>query len=195
MVDQEIRTFVAVELPETIKKELVRIQHDLRNPKQSFMKWVDPKGMHLTLKFLGNVKVNLTGPITEALQESCREQRPFSLEIKGLGVFPDHKRPRVLWIGITTGQDFLTGLQKSIDDKLSSLGFIREKRPFSPHITLARVGDRANAQEIADFVKTLQNFSYDKSHSVDIDCVYFIMSQLFPSGAVYTTLAGVKLVD
>jgi RNA 2',3'-cyclic 3'-phosphodiesterase len=193
IIEQQIRTFIAVELPEHVKKELLRIQDDLRNPKQGFMKWVNPKAMHLTLKFLGNTNFSMKERLTRALRESCKGQAPFSLEIKGLGVFPDYRRPRVLWIGITCGQEHLVELQKKIDDKLSGLGFEKEKRPFSPHITLARVGDSANPQEIADFVKSLQKYSYEKSHNVDIDTVYFIRSQLYPAGAVYTTLASIKL--
>lgn len=191
--DSEIRTFVAVELPEDVKSAFLSIQNDLRMPDQNFVRWVAPAGMHLTLKFLGNVDVSRVDQIVNEIRKGCEGQKLFSIQLSGLGTFPGFKKPRVLWIGITDQLNELVGLQKKIDYRLEIIGFEKEKRPFSPHITLARIGDRALSGQLAEFSEKLQSYKYDKKHVVRVDSVNFIRSQLLPAGAKYNTLAEVKL--
>ena len=143
---EQLRCFIAIELPEEIKAGLSRLQAKLK-PSQFPVKWVNPYSIHLTLKFLGNVNADMTGQITEAMAEATPGVSPFQLEIKSLGVFPNPRRVQVIWVGVSGEVDKLLQLQKGIESALAKLGFAPEARAFTPHLTLGRVRDQASAEE------------------------------------------------
>src|SRR4030043_665200 len=97
---EQIRSFVAIELPEEAKKGLARLRRQLERDEHKFVKWVDPQGIHLTLKFLGNIPSKRVTEITEAMKKVAQGGSPFHLEISGLGVFPGQKQARVFWVGV-----------------------------------------------------------------------------------------------
>jgi RNA 2',3'-cyclic 3'-phosphodiesterase len=191
---KEIRTFISIELPEKVKVALTSIQRDLKEPGQNFLKWVSTDSIHLTLKFLGNIDVDKVGQIITAIREAIHLQKPFTIRIGEVGAFPNVQRPKVLWVGINGDIGELIGLQKRLDDKLETIGFVKEKRAFSPHLTLARVGERATLQEIAGFSRKLQNYRTNAKAEAEVSGLSFIRSQLFPAGPIYTTLAEIKFV-
>jgi 2'-5' RNA ligase len=139
--------------------------------------------------------MNDTGKIARAIEEGCKGFGKFSLELSGLGVFPNYKRPRVIWLGVGGQIETLLRLQKRIDDQLELLGFPREKRPFSPHITLGRVRDPISTYEMEECGSLMQSKKYDQKLSLLVDNIKLMRSQLMPTGAIYSQIASVKLSD
>ena len=140
---KQIRSFIAIELPESVKQELVILENQLKERSGINAKWVDPYSIHLTIKFLGNVPVNKIDGILHAMEEAVKSTGPFTLQITGLGAFPNLNRVQVAWVGLTGELDRLTKIQQQVESGLVPLGFAAEKRAFKPHLTLARVRDRA----------------------------------------------------
>ena len=112
-----------------------------------------PTGIHLTLKFLGNIDPHLVDNLLEAMRRSAQGSSPFRLQLSGLGLFPNAKEPWVLWVGVDGDLDPLRGLQERVEEAVVKLGFPRESRPFSPHLTLGRVHDRAHP-DVRERVRT-----------------------------------------
>ena len=190
---QEIRAFIAVELPDEVTSGLHRLQAELKSAGHTFVKWVAPGGIHLTLKFLGNVSSKKVAEITRAMEEACHEGASFQLEIGGLGAFPDLKRPRVLWLGIGGDVDKLVALQQRIDAALGPLGFAQERRPFTPHLTLARLREETSPQCRRDFGELVIKTTFEFNHTISVSSLSLMRSQLLPGGAAYSRLAEVKL--
>lgn len=190
---EQIRSFIAIELPEEVKKGLVRLRGELEREEHTFVKWVDVGGIHLTLKFLGNIPFKQVAQITKAMEEATQGISPFRLEISGLGAFPNLKQPRVLWVGIGGDIDKLSSLQQNIDSALASLGFAREERPFTPHLTLARIRERASPLERKILGELVMSTSLESKYHIAVNAVSLIRSQLTPQGAVYSCLAEIKL--
>jgi RNA 2',3'-cyclic 3'-phosphodiesterase len=192
-METEIRSFIAIELSEDARKALGIIQDSIKKPYRKYLKWVSPSSIHLTLKFLGNIKPDKIDGITEAVKKSCAGINRFDLQITGLGVFPNPKAPRVLWANLKGDIDTLIKLQQLIDDNLLPLGFTREKRPFSPHLTLARINDSAGPQERTEIEIIVSNDINTAITSIHVEAVSLMRSTLLPTGAVYTQLANVPL--
>jgi 2'-5' RNA ligase len=189
----QIRSFVAVELPEEAKKGLARLRKELERDEHRFVKWVDPKGIHLTLKFLGNIRAGQVTQVTEAIREASRGISPFHLEILGLGAFPSVRQPRVLWVGVRGETDKLSRLQQNIDSALAALGFAREERPFMPHLTLARVREGTSGPERRAFSERVGATTFDDNYPVEVETVKLMRSELTRAGAIYTSLSVVRL--
>ena len=144
MSDQTIRSFIAIELPEAVKTGLQQLQTELTLPRYSFVKCVAPEGIHLTLKFLGNISAEKVTDITGVMEQASQEVSPFQLQLTEVGAFPNMRRPRVLWVGIKGEVDKLVSWQQRIDNGLVPLGFAKEARPFTPHLTLARLRENCS---------------------------------------------------
>jgi 2'-5' RNA ligase len=190
---EEVRSFIAIELPEEAKSGLGKLRKELERNEQTFVKWVNPEGIHLTLKFLGNIPFKQVAEITEAMEGAAQGISPFYLEISGLGAFPNLKQPRVLWVGISGELDKLLGLQRNIDSALSPLGFTKEERPFVPHLTLARIRERASPGERRAFGELVVSTSFEDKYHIAADAINLMRSQLTPAGAIYTRLSLVGL--
>ena len=190
---EQIRSFVAIELPEEVRKGLARLRDELERDEHRFVKWVDPGGMHLTLKFLGNIPSKRVTEVTGAMEEATHGISPFHLEISGLGAFPGLKQVRVFWVGIGGEVDKLSKLQQSIDAALAALGFAKEERPFVPHLTLARIRQGASPSERRSFGELVDSTIFEEKYPVEVEAVNLMKSQLTPVGAVYTRLAVVRL--
>ena len=190
---EEIRAFIAIELPDDIREGLGRLITQL-NSNQPDVKWVEPTGIHLTLKFLGYVASNRIAEITEAIADAATGIPPFTLEIKGLGAFPNLNRVRVVWVGIEGKTDNLLQLQKRLDENLDILGFPPEQREFTPHLTLARVRDSASALERQELGQLISAAKAPSIGSFTAKSLSLMRSQLARTGAVYTQLAAVALV-
>ena len=129
---EQIRSFIAIELPDELKAELARLQDKLKSGRISGAKWVDPYSIHLTLKFLGNIVEETVGKVTEAMEAAAEGASPFSLEVKELGVFPNLNRVQVVWVGVVGEVDKLAKLQQSIDSNLTPLALPRNHVPLPP---------------------------------------------------------------
>jgi 2'-5' RNA ligase len=179
-----LRTFVAFTLPkdiaatlETVKASLVAYGFKVR--------WVSLENIHLTLKFLGDIKKKDIDPIAHALRETVAGRDPISFRVSGLGMFPGMHRPRVIWVGLTGEIDRIVDCQQVLDTHLSAVGFPREKRPFKGHITLGRVKGRIRPDRLLEALTTCSAY---ESIPVIVDRMHLIQSDLKPAGASYTAL-------
>jgi len=184
-----IRAFIAIKLPGKITLSISKIQEDLRS--YGFkIKWVRPENIHLTLKFLGNVDRADTEKIGSAISESVKTDTPLSIITKGIGVFPNIKRPRVIWTGVAEQHNRLAGLQGHLDDHLESIGFPREKRPFKGHLTIGRIKQRVDSNRLMEAMKECAKF---EPEAFIVNEIILFKSELNPTGAVYTPLMSASL--
>jgi len=190
---EQVRSFIAIELPDEVKLGLTQLEAQLKSGKQPPVKWVNPGGIHLTLKFLGNVPTERIGSITEAMEKAARGISPFQLEIKGLGVFPNLRRVQVVWVGISGQVDRLSQLQQRIESNLAPLGFAPESRPFTPHLTLARVHDQASPDERQRFSQLITNTKFEAVFTFEVEATSLMRSQLTREGAIYSRISSVGL--
>lgn len=190
---EQIRSFIAIELPDGLKSELVQLEARLKSGGQFGVKWVDPNGIHLTLKFLGNIAADRVEGIVRAMEEAVRGISIFQLKVKGLGVFPNPKRAQVAWVGLSGGVDKLAQLQKSVESKLAPLGFAPESRPFAPHLTLARLRNQVSLDERQRFGQLIAATTFEAACAIDADAINLIKSQLTREGAIYTRIKSVRL--
>ena len=189
----EIRSFIAIELPEEVREGLARLRSKLERDEHRFVKWVDPGGIHLTLKFLGNIPFKQVTEITKAIEEAAQGISPFHLEISGIGAFPNLKQVRVLWVGISGEVDKLSMLQQNMDSALAALGFAKEERSFVPHLTLARIRQGASPSERRSFGDLVGSTIFEDKYHIKVDAISLMKSQLTPAGAIYTRLSVVGL--
>jgi len=187
----KIRSFIAIEIPERIKRDILQIQERLKGTGAD-VGWTRPEGIHLTLKFLGYVEEERLVEIQKAIEEASRGFSPFCIEVAGIGVFPNIRYPRVLWIGIRERDDMLKNLQDSIEREAERLGFERDNRGFTPHLTLGRVRSQKNRDGL---IKALEEFDRIELGSLNVDGISLMKSDLNPRGAVYTEMWKVLLKE
>ena len=190
---EQVRSFIAIELPDELKLELSQLVAQLKSGEPSSVKWVDPYGIHLTLKFLGNVAVNMLGDITGAIEKAAQGIAPFRLEVKELGVFPNLRRVQVAWVGVSGEVDKLSQLQQRIESNLAPLGFIPESRSFVPHLTLARLRDQASLAERQRFGQLITGTRFKAAHSIKVNAISLMKSQLTREGAIYSRISSIGL--
>jgi 2'-5' RNA ligase len=179
-----LRSFIAIELPETVKKALAEFQQELGKCGAD-VRWIRSENIHLTLKFLGNIEEDKADIIAERLKGTCKGHSGFKVNISGTGVFPNKRSPRVLWAGISLNEEIVT-LQEGIEDAMASLGFEREKRRFSPHLTLGRLRSSRGKQAVLDKMDAYRENIFG---IMDVDSVLLMRSDLGPSGAKHTKIA------
>lgn len=190
---EQIRSFIAIELPAELKAQLFELQARLKPGGQPFVKWVDPYGIHLTLKFLGNIAVSRIEEITKATEEAVQETLPFHLDVEGLGVFPNMRRVQVVWVGVGGEVDRLAQIQRRIDSNLAPLGFAVEGRPFTPHLTLARLRDQASLTERQKFGQLITSTGFEAGYSFTVQALSLMRSQLTREGAIYSRVGSIEL--
>jgi 2'-5' RNA ligase len=191
---EQIRSFIAIELPREVKQGLGMLVERLRGVGHPLVKWVEPEGIHLTLKFLGNVASDKLPEIIRVTGEAVQGISPFAVEIRGLGTFPSWQRPQVVWVGVKDEANQLIDLQKNIDAALRDVGFPPEPRFFTPHLTLARVRERAKAGERQEFGNWLCSAKFDSCLDFTVNAISLMKSELTPKGAIYTRLAWIELI-
>ena len=130
-----LRTFIAVDLPAEVVNGSQQLVRKLTKIAPG-VKWVEPKNMHLTLKFLGKMRENETYAICQAISKAVASIEPFEIHFQGAGAFPKLERPRTLWIGVGDGAEQLTALYNAVDDAMADLGIARDPKRFLPHLTL-----------------------------------------------------------
>ena len=184
-----IRSFIAIDFPEETRKALEDIQKELKQCGAG-VRWVKPGSIHLTLKFLGNIQAAQVEDIALAVAQEVRDQPPITLGAAGLGAFPSRRKPRVIWIGMDGEVQRLTRIQAWVENALEPLGFVREKRPFQPHLTIGRVKDRRKLQALIDAMAELKIPEFD---SFDVTEIILYKSDLRPTGAIYTKLHRIPL--
>jgi 2'-5' RNA ligase len=183
------RLFIAVELPPAVLSQLREIQDTLkkRTPPGT-VRWVNPEGIHLTLKFLGDVPVIKRDSIEKALANAVQGHAPFGLAAAGLGCFPNVRRPRVAWVGIHDHAEALVALRNAVETFIAPLGYPTENRPFDPHLTLGRVRREAQQSDIQKLGELIASTLTPDPQRWQVTGVSLIRSELKPTGAVYTRL-------
>ena len=199
-----IRVFLAVEVSQVLRAELATIQQELKHRIEPEMKrgtrisWAQPASIHLTLKFLGDMDEQVIDPLRAALEQVVGGQLAVTVPLERLGVFPHPQAPRILWVG--PSEQWEKGVEArrvveihgAIEEACERVNFLRETRPFSPHLSLARIkmGERHVGAALA------------KSGMLDLpvavgslvmESVVLMQSELKPTGSVYTKLWDVRL--
>jgi len=186
---ETIRTFIAIPLPEHVIEAIGNIQNRIKKTGLT-MRWVKPGNIHLTLKFLGDIRPEMVGPITHCMRTCGNEYAPADLSSKGLGVFPGLKRPRVLWTGINGETDLLKAIQKRLDQSLGETGIPNDQRPFKGHLTLGRFKGHPDSKKLMAALKEFADF---ETGSFSADALHLYKSDLTPQGAVYSVLETISL--
>lgn len=192
-----LRLFVALDLPTGAKAALAATVGQLQSVIPAGVRWVNPAGIHLTLKFLGDTDSGLVTPLLTALGEAAAagDSTPFPLHLDGLDVFPNRREPRGIYAGVGGDLDSLAQAQRRVEQAIVRLGFPQEKRPFRPHLTLGRVRDSvapAARRQIGDTIAR-QAAALSPEYAWTAGEIHLIHSNLTPSGAVYTTLGQAAL--
>jgi 2'-5' RNA ligase len=189
----EIRSFIAVRLPGEVKAALASLQQRLKTAGGDQVKWVEPESIHITLKFLGNISPEKISQVLAVIETASAGVHPFKLEMAGPGAFPSTKSVRVVWVGLAGDLEIMGLLQKRIEDGLVPLGFPAEARPFTPHLTLARVRDFATPAERSKLGQVIENTRSGNKPGFNVNAVYLMKSQLTRQGAIYTEIGAINL--
>lgn len=193
-MNESIRTFIAVAIPEEVKKEIIAAQAELRDQigAENKIRWASPEQFHLTLRFLGNIPATSLQELEAALRAAASSVSPFQLYVAGCGCFPSFANPRVVWAGVTGEIEPLATLQKKIQEATAHLGEPPETRTFKAHLTLARV--KADSMSILRKIGlTTREFKYRPTAEWTVREVQLIRSDLSPNGSSYTVLASIPL--
>ena len=185
-MSESVRSFVAFDMDsESVLKRLTEVQRLLVGTSAD-LKVVEPKNIHITVRFLGNVMADTVEKIFEGMKKV--QFVPFDVKVCGVGAFPDVRYPRVVWAGITGGADKLRGIFAQLEPNLRSLGFAPDQKGFSPHLTIARVRSGRNKAELARLIGENVNYEFG---TVRAACLRLKRSDLTPKGPIYSTLKEV----
>ncbi len=188
-----VRVFVAVQLPAPQRAALEVSVAGLREYGLSNVRWVRSEGIHLTLKFLGDIPTSQIGEATTAVRHSAAESHPFRLQLGTLGVFPNLKGARVLWCGVKGDMESLSKLQEGTESALQLLGYPRENRPFSPHLTLGRIREGGRSSDMTQLQQVLDNCVPRHRESWLVTEVSLMRTTSMPGGSRYDVVATAKL--
>ena len=190
-----VRAFVAVDLPEDVERAMGTAAQILRDARIEGLRVVRPEGVHLTLKFLGDVPESRVEEIGHVVSETVAGHRQFEIWTGGFGAFPNSRRPQVLWVGIEGRLELLMRLEADVDAALGGLGFPMEARPFHPHLTLARLDRRMPAPARRASLDALESTGLTAGMRIRVDTVSLIQSILGRGGARYVRLSTARLAE
>jgi 2'-5' RNA ligase len=180
-----IRSFLAFELPKEIEEIVAQTSLEMRGYGLD-VRWVRPANIHLTIVFMGDVDPGQLSPIEAALEPVCRAQRPFQMALKGTGVFPNRRRPNVIWIGLEGDVEAMSQFRDALQGQLAPFGIEKETRTFKPHLTLGRFRRGSAPGEGLD--PALSRFAELGSPVCALKGMTLFRSDLKPDGPVYTKL-------
>ena len=188
----KVRTFIAILIPDKTRRALAECIQQLSGLAPQGVRWVDPEGIHLTLRFLGDIPVERVEHVLAAQGVAAGSGEPFSLQLSGLGMFPNSERPRV-WAGVSGDMGALRLLQEEVEAQLERVGFPRDRRPFAPHLTLGRIRDRASSAERKRIAAATGSVALGHAEPWVVEESHLIRSTLTPQGAIYTSLGAARL--
>lgn len=180
------RGFIAVDINAT--PDIIQMLNEIKSSNTD-VKLVESQNIHITLKFLGDVHQDKVNQIEETIKKSTEGMEPFKIKLIGTGVFPNKNYIRVIWIGIKDTEKLAT-IAKNIDEGLSHLGFKKEKRDFSAHLTIGRVKTAKNKEILLKKIENYEDFDFGQQNVISIKLK---KSDLTPTGPIYTTIKEVKL--
>lgn len=179
-----MRTFLALDIPDSVRGEIARIQRPLEELGAE-VRWVAVQSMHITLKFLGEVPERQVVEIAGTLSSLSPLFGPLEISLQEIGAFPTRTSPRVVWLGILLNEDF-SRLHQEVESKLVPLGFEPEDRPFRPHLTLGRVKGKRNLNRLAAYIAS--QGPQARCSVFSADALHLYRSHLHPTGARYEKL-------
>ena len=187
-----IRVFIAVVPPDEYKNALKLAIQDFSEIFPTEVKWVDPAGIHLTLKFLGNIPKREISTLTERISYAIDQfpHREFKLQLDRLSAFPNTSHPKILWAGLRGEMEKLQILQQAGESQISSAGFPADQRSFNPHITIGRTRRQTDSHKITAIGQKLRSISLTNCVDWIVSDIHIVESVLKPTGAVYTSLAS-----
>jgi len=188
-----IRAFIAIELTAEIQNRLDEVITAFKKQLNGVpVRWVPAGNIHLTLKFLGDVSMANLKILTDILITEVAGHRPFEVSVGGAGAFPSNRRPRVIWVGVEAPSE-LALIQSGIEAAMARLGYPREDRPFSPHLTVGRVSRNANSDDTHMISKVLETSRVGFLGAACVQEICLFRSDLHPTGAVYTRIYNAPL--
>ncbi len=188
------RLFIAIELPDDVRRALARVQADfIRRAPEHLLRLVRPEGIHLTLKFLGDVPIKQLGAIGDALDQAVSGQAPFHLTVAGIGCFPNTRRPNTVWLGVEGDVRSLRSLHLQVEKYIAPLGYPTEDRGFTPHLTLARTQRSRGGEELQAVGQAVLAMEVGEIARWHVTGISLMRSELRPTGAVYTLVREARL--
>jgi RNA 2',3'-cyclic 3'-phosphodiesterase len=188
-----LRSFIALEIPAEIQSAIAHATSPLKDTlRKPLIRWVASQNVHLTLKFLGDVSPANLERLAEMLAKEVAAHEMFSLSVGGLGAFPNSRRARVIWIGLDS-PPALAALQRGLDAAAAQLGYPREERPFSPHLTIGRVTQAVSTADLQHICRALDSTKVGILGTVSVQAIHIFKSDLRPGGSVYTRLYGLPM--
>ena len=184
-----IRAFVAVELGDSAKVHIAAAIEQLRSKQINNLRLVRFEGVHLTLKFLGDIDADRVPAVAEAMSQVAARHTPFGLTLGATGVFPNANRARVLWVGVDGDLELLRLLQAGIEDALTAIGFSPERRGFNPHLTIGRMHHRASRSDRSRAATALSSLDLPEDQPIAVNAISLMKSTLRPDGAIYERIA------
>jgi 2'-5' RNA ligase len=183
-----MRCFIAINLDDPLRKKIASVMRDLMTGKWD-VKWIPPENLHITLKFLGEASEDSVRILKDNLSAIAKEHLPFEVKLRGVGVFPDRKRPRVVWIDIIDSRE-LTILQEEVEYSAISIGFNKETRKFSPHLTIGRI---RSLMVVEAFMKAIEPLKDEDFGNIAVNKISLMKSDLKPTGAQYSIVTEFPL--
>lgn len=188
-----MRLFIAANVKAETKSKIAGIQSAIKKKiTVADIKWVEPKDLHLTLKFLGEVDDSRKDLVSEKSRQAIIGIKKFEIDFEKIGVFPNESFPRVLWLGIEKGKEELASLAIGIENSLSAIGFEKEKRPFSAHLTLGRF---KSSQKCREKISGIIGKIPSEKISDIVEAVYLMKSTLTPHGPIYEVVEKFQLEE
>ncbi len=188
-MENTLRAFIAVDLTSEIRKELVRLQSELKKSLKGRIAWVEPENIHLTLRFLGQINDKQLEEIKKIVQETAKKIKKFNMDLGVIGAFPDVSNPRIVWVGINFGFNQLNEINAELEDKLETINFAVGEKYFHPHLTIARIKSLEGENILDEITQKIR----PKQLPETVDRLIIFQSELTPQGAKYTELFEAKL--
>ncbi len=181
--EKKVRSFIAIPVPSEGIRALEEVVKGLDSEIGRHVRWVRPEGIHLTLKFMGDIPASTVDRVLEALPPVAAAFSAFELSLSGLGVFPNPRRPRVLWAGLEGGLETLSELQLAVDEAVGKLGLPKEQRAFSPHLTLGRVRRDVAEGQLRKIGEVVATAALPSVPSWPAETVNLMRTELDPGGS------------
>jgi 2'-5' RNA ligase len=180
------RGFIAIDI--TASPQIITFEKEIEKTGAD-VKLVEPENIHITVKFLGDTDEKFIDAIEQSMKESVKAIKPFLVTLKGTGVFPNQNYIKVIWVGITDSGAIET-ISRTIDTSLAPLGFKKEQRAFSPHLTVGRVKTARNKEKL---LKIIEHYQKKEFTVQEVKSIILKKSELTLKGPIYTTLREVRL--
>ena len=184
-----MRTFISVELPDEVREKISGAVEALKKVNAA-VKWVEPKNLHITLKFLGEVPEGEIDNLKDRVAEAVKGKKSFPAEFSGVGTFPEGRKPRVIWAGTAKGGKEQEEIAASLEKALSKAGFREEERGFKPHITIGRVKEGKNLDALLGEIEKMKGKPFGGMMVEDIN---LMKSRLSPKGPIYEEVKSIRL--